>query len=103
MPHSSHHGKSPPKENRHHPPRPEKSKEQKVKNAKDPKVAAAKDGKDKPKPTPGKASTDQPRPWSRWIAGDDGRWFYQARPKADGSKIRFCSLLPQEPIRSMGI
>ncbi|RKU40729.1 hypothetical protein DL546_002174 [Coniochaeta pulveracea] len=28
-------------------------------------------------------STDQP--WSQWLPGDDGRWFYQGRLKADGS------------------
>ncbi|KAB5531199.1 hypothetical protein GE09DRAFT_1228004 [Coniochaeta sp. 2T2.1] len=31
------------------------------------------------------AAVDQPRPWSPWIPGDDGRWFYQGRLKADGS------------------
>lgn len=28
---------------------------------------------------------EQSRPWSPWIPGDDGRWFYQGRLKADGS------------------
>jgi hypothetical protein len=29
---------------------------------------------------------EQQRPWSQWIPGDDGRWFYQGRLKADGSE-----------------
>ncbi|KAB5575461.1 hypothetical protein GE09DRAFT_1264847 [Coniochaeta sp. 2T2.1] len=31
------------------------------------------------------AGVGQARPWSPWIPGDDGRWFYQGRLKADGS------------------
>ncbi|KAH8908439.1 hypothetical protein BR93DRAFT_486646 [Coniochaeta sp. PMI_546] len=27
---------------------------------------------------------EKSRPWSPWIPGDDGRWFYQGRLKADG-------------------
>jgi hypothetical protein len=33
-------------------------------------------------------AAEVPRPWSPWLPGDDGRWFYQGRLKADGSK--FC-------------
>jgi len=33
-----------------------------------------------------KPAAEQQRPWSPWIPGDDGRWFYQGRLKADGSK-----------------
>lgn len=66
---------------------------------------------DKPKQRPNDAVKSQPitaavstnvqppaektRPWSPWIPGDDGRWFYQGRLKADGSEF----LRPLPPLK----
>jgi hypothetical protein len=85
MPHTNHNDKTNLKQPQHHTPRPQKAKDQKL---------AGKEGKDKTKIPAAKggevaapAPSGQPRPWSKWFAGDGGRWFYQARPKVDGSKI----------------
>lgn len=37
-------------------------------------------------PPPAQLFTSQAQSWSQWFPGDEGRWFYQGRLKADGSE-----------------